>query len=574
VRAVVRRPESERVAEQARAPAAGEPEGAIEGPALLLEVGGTASRATLLDRVAGRHRFVASGAAPMMPAQAAGDVILSIRGAVGEVERVTRRRLADSAGLVYPERSDGGGLDAAVVTVGAPLRVTLLTLGNGQASAQVQAALDGLSALVVDVVGVEVVQAGASPLERLVGALGQGPDVVLVLGPSEREADKPTDVAMKCLAKALELTERPRPAVLYVGPPEVGVRLHDLLGQWEDLRTVDSRGSPEARAAIRGELRTIWQERLASEAGGFGPAQSWTGCQMVPTAECFAAALRFLALRRGCQVWGVDVGSSTTCLVRATAETASIHVQEAGVARRIQWALADKVLGQLATGVDPDSVRDYLWNRCVRPWAIPETPEEQMIGRALAREAIRSVRPTARGLNCAWRRQIGLVVARGGGLQSVGHSSDAAWAIADGLGASGVFELALDRHHMLPGLGALASIAPGAAVEALLADGLTPMATMVVGAGHAGPGERVALAELRGLDGLRRQTVVLAGQPASLPLGASEVADLTLTPERGADFGWGRGAAVEMRVRGGRLGLLVGARAGAARMGPRPDGAK
>lgn len=574
MRAVVRRLEPERVTEQVRAPAAGEPDGAIGGPALLLEVGGTASRATLLDRAAGRHRFVASGAAPMMLAQAAGDVILSIRGAVGEVERVARRRLADSAGLVFPERSDGSGLDAAVVTVGAPLRVMLLTLGNGQASAQVQAALDGLSALVIDVVGVEVVQAGASPLERLVVALGQGPDVVLVLGPSEREVDRPTNVAMKCLARALELTERARPAVLYVGSPEVGVRLHDLLGQWEDLRMADSRGSPDARAAIRGELRTIWQERLAGEAGGFGPAQSWAGCQMVPTAEGFAAALRFLALRRGCQVWGVDVGSSTTCLVSASAETASIRIQEAGVARRIQWALVDKVLGQLAPGVDPDRVRDYLWNRCVRPWAIPETPEEQMIALALAREAIRAVRLTARERNCAWRQQIGLVVARGGGLQSVDRSPDGAWAIADGLGASGVFELALDRHHMLPGLGALASIAPGAAAEALLADGLTPVATMVVGEGRVGPGERVALAELRGLDGLRRQTVVLAGQPASLPLGASEVADLTVTPERGTDFGRGRGTAVQMRVRGGRLGLLVGVRVGAARMVPRSGSGK
>ena len=534
-------------------------EEAVDGPVLLLEVGSTATRAVLLDTVEGRYRFVASATTRTTLYPPTSEVVSGIRGAVAEVERITRRRLLDSSGLIYPDRPDGG-LSAAVLTAAEPLRVALVRTAGGIPATLVRSALDASALLWVGSVEVEGSdRPDDSFSERLRELLRSNPDVILVLGPRETSGEQAGGRLEWCLAKALEQSNCAKPVVLFVGAPSLVGWWEDALGGLATFRSVDPSAAGSEDLGIRGELRAVWRNRLADEVAGYGSAQSWVSCPMMPTSEALATALRFLAQQRGCPVWGVDAGSSTSCLIRAVAEHAAVRCAEVGVARRIQWALKGEAFRRLLPNADPDDVRDALWNRSVRPWAVPETREEQDVVQALAREAIRLVRQTAGLGDCRWPRRIGLVVVRGGGLHPVSRPAEVAWAVAEGLQAVGIFELALDRHEMLPGLGLLASIAPQAAAEALLSDGLAVLATMAVAQGGR-LGELAARVELRYLDGRRRQVDVLVGQTATLPLGASEVAEMTLAPAPEVDFGWGYGKPVELRVQGGAAGLLIGVR--------------
>lgn len=536
-------------------------EAVVDGSALLVEVGSTLTRTSLVDRVAGQHRLVAFGASRSTLNPPTVDLIPGVRAALSEIERATQRRVIDGNGIVSPERPDGVGVDALVLTSGQLLRVGILPLEGGLPVARIRSALSSSGVLVVEEVDLDgLARSGSTIRERLRDLFAARPDVILVLGRPVAEPDtRLGDVAMR-LVRAVQHAPEPRPSVLFVGAPSLGQRLKGKLDDEVELRLIDASVPQDPRVAVGDELRSIWRAHLGRRCPGYDIAESWLSCPITPTSEAFATALRFLARRRSCRVWGIDVGSATSCLVQATADRSTIYLAEIGVAEEIGWALADEVFRRLLPGVEPDALRDALWNRRARPWAVPDTPEEESISRALTREAIGATRRATDCPACRWSGEIGLVVARGGGCRMANQPVECAWAIAEGLKALGVFELALDRHELLPGLGALAGMAPQAAAEALLSDGLTHLATMVLGEGRAHLGSTAGRAELRYQDGRVQHAEVLLGQVVALSLDAAAVGDLTLTPEREVDFGWGEGKPISLRVRGGTAGLLIGAR--------------
>jgi len=228
-------------------------------------------------------------------------------------------------------------------------------------------------------------------------------------------------------------------------------------------------------------------------------------------------------------------------------------LQQVGVQRVARWLPFD---------ITEDELRQYVLNHMLHPHVVPTNQRDLQITHAFAREAIILTAENARGNSQQWL-DADLILATGGVLAHAPKYGQAALVLLDALQPRGVTSLVLDRTMLITQLGAVATVAPIAAVQVNENDAVTHrLGTCVIPFGKL-PQDEVALRVGIEYTSGRQVTVdVKSGSIEVIPLRTNEQALLSLFPAPTVDVGLGPGerARAAEEIDGGLVGLIIDAR--------------
>ncbi len=168
----------------------------------------------------------------------------------------------------------------------------------------------------------------------------------------------------------------------------------------------------------------------------------------------------------------------------------------------------------------------------------------------------------ARGNSTEWP-SIDLLLATGGVLAHAPKYGQIAMMLLDALQPRGVTSLLIDRTMLVSQLGAVATVAPIAAVQVNENDAVSyRLGTCVIPFGQLQPGQLAVTVNLEYSNGKQVTIEVVAGSIEVIPLGVNEQAMLTLFPAPNVDVGLGLGerARAAEEIDGGLVGLIIDAR--------------
>jgi hypothetical protein len=133
--------------------------------------------------------------------------------------------------------------------------------------------------------------------------------------------------------------------------------------------------------------------------------------------------------------------------------------------------------------------------------------------------------------------------------------------LLDGLQPTGVTTFILDRHQVLPALGAVARQAPIVTVQVLESTAFQHLGTVISPVGKARPGTPILRLKMKTEQGQEDGMDIPQGSLVVLPLPVGQSAHLHLQPLQRFDVGMGGpGMSGTVRVVGGSLGVIIDAR--------------
>jgi hypothetical protein len=545
---------------------------------LAVDVGSAHTRASLFDIVDGRYRLVAAGRAATTAAAPLLDVSEGVRQAMDQIRAVTGRLLIDdSENLIMPATGTGSGVDLFVATASAGPRIKTVLAGMmpGVSMRSLRRLAD---TTYVDVVGEMMLTDMRRDEERIDLIRAQRPDLVLIAGGTDKGASQSVLRLGELIGLALGLSpEGEESRVLFAGNRRLGTALVEAFGPKAPVTVAPNiRPSLEIEDLMPARLqlaKTILEIR-SSRIGGFEELEVWSGGHLMPTADAFGRVIRYLGQvydpKRG--VLGLDVGASQVTV--AASFGGSLHQTvrtDLGLGASLPGLLKHSNLEDVARWLPielPDRrLRDYIYNKSLRPGTVPADKDELHIEFALARELVR----VALGLGRqAWPQQSGRqglmpplerILASGGTLSRTPRPGYAVLALLDAVQPTGVATIVLDPYNLTPAVGAAMSTLPTASVHVLESGSFVSLGTVVCPVGRAKAGKAILHLRLERDNGEVTEGTIRFGQLVVIPMGPAVNGRLLLRPERSIDIGFGGpGKAGTVRVFGSSLGLVVDAR--------------
>lgn len=548
---------------------------------LLADVGTVVTKAVLLDRTAGQCRFVAQGEAPTTLDPPWADVTLGLRDAINQISVVTGREFFDGAGdLIVPEVSSRKGADlfSAVVSAAPSLRAVVCGLSRDLSAASAVRAVLRTYSRVVKILSVE--QTGsvwrAEDWARQIAEAQ--PDVVVVAGGTDDGGVLPVlQMVLSALSACGPAGAPGSSTLLYAGNSGMRGAIQSLAASPADVRfaaNVRPQVGSENLSGVAAGLDALYVERQVGRLPGADRLCDWCSLPPAPTSCAYGRMVEYISAigDEPDGVLGVDVGAAHTVVASAHNGHLSVAVANQGVALTgevLRSGAFEDVSRWLPKALPPDRLRNMLAAREERPAAGPLGPDALWVGHALARESLRAALDEARshGRVEGPRTRNGVlpffrtVVASGAVLARAPRPGQAALVILDGLQPTGIFRMVLDSHRLVAPMGSITAEAPLTVVEALAAEGLADLATVVAPVGRGRPGDVCLKARVTYDDGGTLEAEVGFGDIEVLPLLRGQGAVLDLYPRRRFDVGLGGpGKGGQMRVRGGLAGLIIDAR--------------
>lgn len=557
---------------------------------LAADVGSTMTRAALIDLVDGEFRILANAEFPTTLEPPWSDVSLSVLQCVSRLEDIADRKLLDERGtLLMPERPDGHGVDAFVVTASAaePLRVAIAGLTRDFSVESARKATLTTYALPESLVALHEHTANGNQWDlpaRIFALHKQLPNVIIVVGGNDKGANAPLMDIVNAVGMACATwPDANKPDVLYAGSGAVREQVARMIGEGARLSAIDNI-RPDAQgenlAPLEQELETMYVERRLNRLPGIGKLSGSSSQPIVTTSRAFGAGVRALAKHYGLSALGVDVGSSnTTASVSDQDKFVRVQRSDLGVGHSIESVARQagiaNVLRWLPQVMSAEEAWDLLANKALRPFTLPDSRKELLLEQAAAREAIRL---TVRDIMQRWQPKgapataagavpeqltgIDLLIGSGGVLTHAPFPGQTVLLLLDAFQPIGLIHLALDSGALLPQLSLIASVQPQAAAQLAAREGIVALGTAICPVGAAKPGDVVLNYKLSYKEG-ESGTLggeVHAGEIEVLPLPAGRKGTLELKPARGIDLGQGKGRPAVTTVEGGLVGMIIDAR--------------
>jgi hypothetical protein len=198
----------------------------------------------------------------------------------------------------------------------------------------------------------------------------------------------------------------------------------------------------------------------------------------------------------------------------------------------------------------------------MHPQVVPTSQRDLQIAQAFAREAILLTLESGAHVNSS-QFNADLILATGGVLAHAPKYGQAMLLLLDALQPRGVTSIVLDRTMLISQLGAVATVAPVAAVQVNENDAvLHRLGTCVVPFGNLPPGQMALKVDVEYSNGRKVTVEVASGSIEVVPLQVNEQALLSLYPAPTVDVGLGPGerARAAEEIDGGLVGLVIDAR--------------
>ncbi len=547
---------------------------------LAIDVGSSTTRAIFIDVVEGGYRFVAAGESPTTLGAPVNDVSAGIRRALDHLQEITGRSFLDVEGrLIVPSTNEASGVDAVVATfsAGEPLRVVAVGLLEDVSLQSAQNLIATTYARVEETIGMN----DRRKVEEKVDAiLRVRPDLIVMAGGTDGGASKSVIRLLESIGLAcFLLPDNQRPHVLFAGNHNIAAEVTADLAGFTQIRSAPNiRPSLEQErlSAAQGVLRELVRDIRVKQNPGLQELNSWVSGRLMPTTQGFARVIRFFSRYYGSQkgVLGVDLGAGSTTVVSAfSGETNHRVYLDLGMGTSLSNVLHHTSIPNIARWLDQEmaesDIRAYILHKTIYPASLPITREELSLEQALAREILRAAlkearkrfpphAPRSRPDLLPWFEPI---VASGSVLTNAPSCGQSLLMLLDGLQPNGITTIVLDRHNLLPSIGAAAEVNPTLAVQIFDTGAFVNLGTVITPIGKAKPGTPILRIRVTDESGEVNKLEIPYGSLKKIPLPVGRAAKLRLQPLHRFDIGMGgAGRGGELNIKGGQLGIIVDAR--------------
>ncbi|MCY4604055.1 MAG: glutamate mutase L [Gemmatimonadetes bacterium] len=556
------------------------------------DCGSTTTKAILIEKKDEGYRQTFRGEAPTTVEAPFEDVTRGVLNAIQEVEELSGRQILDGERIITPADGDVG-VDIYISTssAGGGLQMVVAGVVLAMTGESAQRCALGAGAIVMDSLAAND---GRLPHEKIERIRQLRPDMVLLSGGTNGGT----------VSHVVELAEfisaaDPKPRfgagfklpVIFAGNEDAREEVEKALGGKMAL-TVTENIRPvleeENLDPARHVIHDLFLEHVMAQAPGYRKLMDWTSAPIMPTPGAVGEIMQTIARQQEINVVGVDIGGATTDVFSVFDGVFNRTVSaNLGMSYRVSNVLADAGLDQIMRWVPFDieeaDLRDRIKNKMIRPTTIPQLMQELQVEQAIAREALRLAfdqhRALAVGLKGVQSKRtladvfeqgatgeslvemmaLDMLVGSGGVLSHAPRREQSCAMLIDAFQPEGVTRLAVDSIFMMPHLGVLSTVDEQAATEVFERDCLIYLGTCVAPVGEGKDGEVCLQYEIDLPDG--RQTGQLqVGQLQWMPLADGEEVEVSLQPTRRWDVGAGPGQALNARVRGGIVGLVLDGR--------------
>lgn len=559
---------------------------------LAADIGSTTTKVTLFVKEAGGWRLAGKMVAPTTVEAPDLDVMIGLRNALAKLERRTGIKFQDGARLLVPPvGEDGADIFVATSSAGGGLQMMVTGLVGTMTAESAHRAALGAGAVVSDVVSLDD---DRTLIERLEAIKAMRPDMILLTGGTD--GGNISDVA--AIAEYISMA-RPEPRfgedfkipVIYAGNVDARDMVDGVLKETNDVTYTDNirpELETERLDPAREEISRIFLEHVMMRAPGYGTLVGWTEGAVRPTPVAVGEALKYVSANFGTNVLGVDIGGATTDvfsvidgrLYRTVSANLGMSYSMANV---LAEAKPEAILRWLPWEFDENIVRNWQFNKMVRPTTLPQTLEDLMLEQAVATEALRLSlehhRSLIRGLKGVHQRrtisdvfhqtgtgetlvnmmETGAIIGSGGALSHAPRWSQAALIMINAFQPEGVTELWVDNQFLLPHVGVLLETAREAADEAireiLTRETLVPVGTVIAPVGPASR-EGTVIADVRAGG---ESIAVVAGEVSALEV-PGDGFEVEVIPKKDYDAGNGPGVPVGLAVKKGMPHLILDGR--------------
>ena len=556
------------------------------------DCGSTTTKAILIEKKDEGYRQTFRGEAPTTVEAPFEDVTRGVLNAIQEVEELSGRQILDGERIITPADGDVG-VDIYISTssAGGGLQMVVAGVVLAMTGESAQRCALGAGAIVMDSLAAND---GRLPHEKIERIRQLRPDMVLLSGGT----DGGTVSHVVELAEFISAAD-PKPRfgagfklpVIFAGNEDAREEVEKALGGKMAL-TVTENIRPvleeENLDPARHVIHDLFLEHVMAQAPGYRKLMGWTGAPIMPTPGAVGEIMQTIARQQEINVVGVDIGGATTDVFSVFDGVFNRTVSaNLGMSYSVSNVLAEAGLDQIMRWVPFDieeaDLRDRIKNKMIRPTTIPQLMQELQVEQAIAREALRLAfdqhRALAVGLKGVQSKRtladvfeqgatgeslvemmaLDMLVGSGGVLSHAPRREQSCAMLIDAFQPEGVTCLAVDSIFMMPHLGVLSTVDERAATEVFERDCLIYLGTCVAPVGEGKDGEVCLQYEIDLPDG--RQTGQLqVGQLQWMPLADGEEVEVSLQPARRWDVGAGPGQALNARVRGGIVGLVLDGR--------------
>lgn len=547
---------------------------------LIVDVGEISTRALLFDVVEGHYRFIASGISPTSFGAHQYNIQDGVRAAIDQLVAISGRAFFGEDGqLVLPCTPDGVGIDAFAVTLsaGPPVEVVIVGLIEKIDIESARRLVKTTYSRVMDVMSLNDRRAREARLDSI---LRIRPDLIVIVGGfddggvlSVQRLAEPVGLACSLL------TNEQKPEVLFAGNQSIQGDIRSLLGKSANLHlapnlrpSIDVEQLNPAQVVVEKIVTNIRKRQIP----GVAELASWAGADIIPTSEAFSRIIRFLSmtLESNKGILGIDVGASATTIAASFCGSLVLNVcPEFGLGSNLDELLINMPLSDITRWISldiaDDDVRNYLFNKSLYPSSLPVEEKDLAIEQAVARQVIRGAIKKAfkRFPDREFKYTKHLlpwfepIIVTGSILTQSPSVDQTALMLIDSLQPTGATTLVLDHNHLLPALGAAASINQLMVVHILNTDAFMHLGTVITPVGEAPIGTPVLRIQMIRDDGQDVNLEIKYGNLEMISLPVGQKARLQLHPLHLFDVGMGapgRGGA--LRVMGGELGVIIDAR--------------
>jgi MutL protein len=583
---------------------------------LVADCGTVLTKVSLLGIVENQYRLMARGEAPTTITPPYEDITKGIIQAINVIEFITGRHFISEGRIISPEQPIGDGVDVFIATIsaGGPLRMVVLGAVDSHLEELTRQAVSGLYAEThalpapsfIAATAAVPVAVGASNTHFSHNAGGQWtpervalewerqieglrdlqPQAALIVGIAEGPAG-PTPLQEACqllISAASDSRDRPgavaaarstsKPTgslqvdTLYAGAAQYVEAVRRMLQGNSNVTRVDPLITQAQIGPTSIAAAALYDRKVMQKLPGFAQLQNWSASAPMTTATSLSSLVRFLAQHYAMNVTAVDIGGATTTLMLAGESGEFIPMVNAGIGigpglgAILQRVGLQRITRWLPFDINEEEVRQYVMNRMLHPQVVPTNLRDLQISQAFAREALILTVEATKQNNFEWL-DADLILATGGILARAPKYGQAALMLLDALQPKGVTSLALDRTMLISQLGAVATVAPVAAVQVNENDAVTHrLGTCVIPFGTLPRGEIALRVGIEYTNGRQVMVDVMSGSIEVIPLQTNEQALLSLFPAPTVDVGLGAGerARAAEEIDGGLVGLIIDAR--------------
>lgn len=570
---------------------------------MVVDCGTVFTKVSLLGLVEGQYRLMARGEAPTSLTAPNEDITRGIIQAIDRIEYITGRHFVSGGQMISPERPTGDGVDVfvATVSVGGPMRVVVLGGVSATLEELATQAVSGLYAEAYAIPAPTYKAASASDSswtpERLASEWGRQlermrelqPQAVLIVGTADDTAGATAlQEACRLILNAVQTgslkafpnvkaapggtsqnghAARQLP-VLYTGASQYVGAVRGMLNGFAEVTRIDTLTSQAQLAPVSMATTALYERDVIQRLPGYERIHSWVAGTPIATASSLSSLVRFLAQHYGMNVTAVDVGGATTTVMMASERGEFIPMVHTGIGvgpsigAILEKVGLKRIVRWLPFSIGEEELQQFVLNRTRHPQVVPTSQRDIQIAQAFAREAIILALEAADHAHLE-QFDADLILATGGVLAHAPKFGQAMLMLLDALQPCGVTSMVLDRTMLISQLGAVATVAPIAAVQVNENDAVVHrLGTCVVPFGTLPPGQLAIRVGVEYNNGRQITIDVMSGSLEIIPLRVNEQALLTLYPAPTVDVGLGPGerARAAEEIDGGLVGLVIDAR--------------